>query len=701
MVAHSLVSIVGPGGIGKTRLARAVPHAALRDDFPDGVFIVELAAIGDPQLVSAETARGLRGATDAARTDPESIAAAVATQRLLLVLDNCEHLLEPAAQLADAISRAGSQVRVLVTSQEALKTELEHVYRLDALAVPQAAGAAEAERYGAVELFVRRAQAVQPQFRLTEANAAAVVEICRRLDGIPLALELAAARMPLLGVDGLRARLDERFRVLTGGSRFVLRRHQTLRAALDFSHALLTEHERTIFRRLGVFAGSFALESAQEASADASIDAWEVLECLGGLVDKSMVLAEGEAAPRLRMLETTRAYALEKLADAGETDALLERHARATAARMRPAYDEFWTRPHAEWLARFEPDLDNVRAAFEWGLHNEPALAIELMGDSLKLWQTLALQPEALRRCAAALKHVDERTPRRAAGRLWYAEAMMCANTWSTRSRDAARKAVALLRDTGDAGVLALALARLATWSRAKPAAEQRDAGAELERLESAEWKGQLRWLVPYVRAMQARWGGEVAVARREFERARDIALAMGDSDGALGHQENVGEMAIAQGNLDEAIAMLRDAATDLASRHDRLFHLFALMGIVTACAIKGDAAAARAPFTEAMPLILRYDMVYRYADTAALFAALEGRFATSARLLGYSDACYAERGESMRDENEATAREHAERRLAHVPSAERDAWIREGAQLDDAEAYSEALGRTGDLDAP
>ena len=203
-------------------------------------------------------------------------------------------------------------MRVLVTSQEPLKVYEETVYRLDTLAIPSSLGLDEAQKSGAVQLFVSRAQAADPRFALTADNADAVAEICKRLDGIPLALELAAARLPLLGVEGLRARLDERLQILTGGSRFVLRRHQTLRAALDFSHGLLSPDEQAVFRRTGVFAGSFALESAQDVVADEKVDSWATLDHLGTLVDKSILIAVGSIQPRLRLLETTRAYALEK-----------------------------------------------------------------------------------------------------------------------------------------------------------------------------------------------------------------------------------------------------------------------------------------------------------------------------------------------------------------------------------------------------
>ena len=248
------------------------------------------------------------------------------------MLDNCEHLVGAAAVLVAALRRIAPRVAMLATSQEPLRIEGEQLYRLSPLAVPAEAQRAHAGEFGAVALFVARVQALAPRFALATDTVDDVVEVCRRLDGIPLALELAAARVPLLGVTGVRARLDDSLRLLSSGARDAPPRQQTLRAALAWSHQLLTPEEQCVFRRLGVFAGSFALEFAQQALADDSLDAWTVLDHLGSLVDKSLVIAEGAAVPRYRLLETARAFALEQLDAAGEAEALRARHAAALRA---------------------------------------------------------------------------------------------------------------------------------------------------------------------------------------------------------------------------------------------------------------------------------------------------------------------------------------------------------------------------------
>src|SRR5580704_15122856 len=328
--SHRLVTLTGAGGIGKTRLGfEAGRHLLPR--FADGVWAIELAPLSDPELVPVAVATALGLELTSGSASPLAVATALRAKQLMLVLDNCEHVIDAAARMAEALLRANPAARVIATSREPLRAEGEWVYPLPPLAVPTE-GSRDGEdplRYGAVRLFVERARAAAPHFSPDARVAAAIAGICRRLDGIPLAIELAAARIAALGIEGVAARLDDRFRLLAGGRRTALPRHQTLRATMDWSYELLTKPERVVLRRLAIFAGGFTLQAASGVAADDEIAASEVVDCVTNLVTKSLVIADvGGATARYRLLETTRAYALDKLGEAGNFDTAAQRHAR-------------------------------------------------------------------------------------------------------------------------------------------------------------------------------------------------------------------------------------------------------------------------------------------------------------------------------------------------------------------------------------
>ncbi|MFR9775923.1 AfsR/SARP family transcriptional regulator [Micromonospora sp. MS34] len=376
-----LVTLTGPGGAGKTRLA-VESGRTVADRFPDGVWLVELAPVTDPAEVpqAVLAALGLREQALLARANraaPEPaepadrLVEALAGRSALLLLDNCEHLLDAAAALADRLLTAGPGLRVLATSREPLGVTGEALRPVESLALPPAdADPATALAYPAVRLFADRAGAVRPDFAVDEATVGPVVRICRALDGMPLAIELAAARLRSMTAGQVDSRLDDRFRLLTGGSRTALPRHQTLRAVVDWSWDLLDDDERTLWRRLAVFAGGATLDSVERVCADPD-DVATVLDRLSALVEKSLVVAGGDAEPRYRMLETIREYGLHRLAEAGEADRVRRAHAAEYLTLAETAEPWLRTGEQLGWLRRLATDHDNLHT----GLRHAIAVA--------------------------------------------------------------------------------------------------------------------------------------------------------------------------------------------------------------------------------------------------------------------------------------------------------------------------------------
>ncbi|MDX6242041.1 MAG: hypothetical protein QOG10_6933, partial [Kribbellaceae bacterium] len=375
---NRLVTLTGAGGAGKTRLAIEVA-GQMGSQFPDGICYADLAPIAHAEVVPLTVARALGLPDQPGRSITETLLRSVRDRRLLVVLDNCEHLLEASAQLVNDVLAGCSRVTILATSREPLMVAGEVNWQVPSLSLTDEA----------VELFTDRARRARPDFTVTEDDSETVTEICRRLDGMPLAIELAAARVRALSLDEIVGSLHDRFRLLTGGARTAVRRQQTLRASVDWSHALLTEPERILFRRLAVFMGGFDLDAAQAVAGTSEVERFQVLDQLSLLVDKSLVVAENSGGrARYRLLETVRQYAQEKLGESGEADAVRGRHRdhyKAMAAQLDAPVGTGYGR-HLEQAVE---EIDNLRAAFAWSHESGDLVgALELASTLQPLWLT-------------------------------------------------------------------------------------------------------------------------------------------------------------------------------------------------------------------------------------------------------------------------------------------------------------------------
>jgi predicted ATPase/DNA-binding winged helix-turn-helix (wHTH) protein len=404
--SHQTVTLVGTGGIGKTRLAVEVAHA-IEHDFADGVVFVPLAAVYDAQSALDALALAMGSRLSASRTALAQIAGEWRDREALVVLDNCEQVVETVAAIAEALTGAGSRMRVLTTSREALRVRDEIVYQVPPLSMPTADEPdADVLRTSAVRCFLARAQADGAQFSLDETSIRLMGEVCRRLDGIPLALELAASRAAVLGIGLLAEHLDDRFRILAGGRRTALPRHQTLKATLDWSYRLLNGDEQKLLRWLGLFVNGFTLDTACAMAAHAGLTRMEALDAVSGLVSRSLLTTDLEGSSyRYRLLETTRAYAQQQLDDNGERASAAAAHAALFLALLETAQSHWMKRPVVEWLGEFTRELGNLRAALDWtlGERGDHALGIELAAVTVPYLYDLSMVEECCSRARAAL----------------------------------------------------------------------------------------------------------------------------------------------------------------------------------------------------------------------------------------------------------------------------------------------------------
>ncbi len=472
LTSNRLLTLTGPGGTGKTRLALQAATELL-DGYTDGIWLVELAPIADPQLVARALASVLSLREDPARPLLESLVDYLRPRQALIMLDNCEHLIDACAELIEALLHACPRLKVMATSRETLGIPGETPYRVPSLPSPDLRKLPATDRlmgYASVQLFAERARLIMPDFALGLENTHAVAQICARLDGIPLAIELAAARVKFMRVEQIAARLDDRFRLLTGGSRTALPRQQTLQALIDWSWDMLSDKERILLRRLSVFAGGWQLEAAESVCADqaGTLQEDEILDLLTSLINKSMVMTEyrQNLEPRYRLLETIRQYARERLAASGEAEMAHTRHADWFLEWAEAGEANFNSPRIVKWMDTLEVEHDNLRSALEWLLAGQAKegeqKGLRLAGALGQFWEVRAYISEALRwlDLALELNPADHSGGQvlmyRARALTWAGHAAMNRNNYD-QNRAYLQEAIELLRQAGPEHRLRLA----------------------------------------------------------------------------------------------------------------------------------------------------------------------------------------------------------------------------------------------------
>jgi len=692
--AHRLVTVVGAGGIGKTSLALWAGNTA-QAAHPDGAAWVELAPISHPALLCATVARAV-GLPVGRGDDPlPSLLAGLKTRRMLVVLDNAEHLLGAVAQLAESVIKVAPGVHLLVTSQAALKCEDEHILRLGALAVPDAHTMREvAAGFGAVALFVDRAKAANREFALTDDNVDTVVAICRGLDGIPLALKLAAARMSLFGLNGLASQLSERLRVLGGGNRNAPARQQTLRAALDWSFELLSVAEQTVFKGLGVFAGGFTLELAfAVAGVDPqgrAIDESALVDAFAELVDRSLIVADHGDPPRYQLLESTREYALDQLRATGELQETQHRHAKAILQRFQGDYESLWVTSDVAWLAACAPELGNLRAALEWSKRHDLPLALALAGASMHSFAMMGLMHEHRRRSAELAVHLPPDVDPAVLAAFWLGRAQSL--SWSNyrEMRECASKAAQYHRQSGSARGLYLSLCYWALAGTA-PQDECRRALEELTALEDPHWPPRLRAYRKLAECMVLLYANEPARMQVAAKSGLTLAeLAGADRSVAL-FEAQILRSDLTLGNIEAALSRSRDLVAHERRRGGLLNVALAYRAIALLTA--GDLLQARVVIADFFDgcRSAEWEAFDDFASIPIRLTLAERRYTSAARLVGYLDKAKHRLGRTPPSSSALRARALATFE-SHLDEATVQRLIAEGHQLREEEVCALTL---------
>jgi predicted ATPase/DNA-binding winged helix-turn-helix (wHTH) protein len=652
---HRLVTVAGVAGVGKTRLALAAA-ARRRARHPDGAWLLELAPLAasatDAATLRSSIARALQ-AGGPAPADDAALVRALRGRALLLVVDNAEHVIQPLAPLLALLHGQLPDLHLLVTSREPLQVPSEALLRLEPFGVP-ADDAPDATGSPALSFFASRVAARLPGFVPDGEQQRSMIRLCRALDGLPLAMELAAARVTVLGIHGLADHLLDaedprpRLRLLTQGARTAAPHQRTLRAALDWSHALLTPQERQLFRRLGVFRGGFTLESAQAVAAPEGVGDPALLDALDALVAKSMVdvAAPAGGPPRFGLLESLREYALEQLAAAGEEHAIARRHLAWAGQRWRQARVEALTRPLLEWTQALEPDIDNLRAALRWAegaAADDPDVErewIELVSASAHFWQRVGLPAEGGAWCRSVMVRADAHPDPMLRARMDFAVGTLCRFTHlgtPEGNLERARRAADTFARSGDAKDEYFC--HFLAWSLAIEISESVDRSVHVPRMEALvqpDWNPLITRFLRHAQAfenrMQGRSGDQLAASRAELASFR--AMGARAEAWTVGHQLMLIEHDA--GHEADALALGASLLDDIRAAGRLRSHIQLLAMHTAMRAHAGDVAGARRALAEGLPALGSVLSAEQLLLALAWVAAHEGRADDAARVLAW-----------------------------------------------------------------
>ena len=659
-----LLTLTGVGGSGKTRLALKVAEVLLAES-PDGMWFVDLAPVSDPERVTLTIAAAVGVREEPGQPLIQTLCAHLANQRAFLVLDNCEHLITASATTASLLLDSAPELRVIATSREALGIPGETLHGVPTLALPPTdppPSAAQLLEYESARLFVERGRQVRPDFAVTNAEAPIVADLCRRLDGIPLAIELAAARLRVIGVSEIRARLDDRFRLLTGGSRTALPRHQTLRATIQWSYDQLTDDEKRFLRALAAFTGGWTLATAT-AVCDEHADEFETLDLLTRLVDKSLAVVErplaggheaGDIASRYRFLETVRQFALEELNASGEGAATRDRHLKTFEQMAHEAETGLLGPEQARWLSRLEAEHGNLLAAFAWCASAEDGAirGLAFAAAVSRFWSAHGYFELGWTTLKAALDRDTVAAPTPARGK-------------------------ALVRAGG------LALYR-GDYAAARPLIEN---SLAIHRAEG-DLKGEARALSGV--STVATYQGDFAAAREAGEQSLALYRQMGSERGAALALHNLGYIAERLGEAKEARRLFGECLAILRSVGDHEHVALTLSAVAVVSLRLGDLDAARAEIVESLGLVLELGARREgaYALEAAAELALDlGDATRAARLTGAAEALRKAMGSPLVPVEEVERQAFLGRLEAALGSTPRERELEEGRRVSFTEA--------------